>query len=448
MGTFGGIVRGALAGLNNASGDTQTAQVLEQKNKDAQQAQHDQLRAQVLPHALAIKGLQAKLQALDPQKDAHEYAAITHDIARNLAEVRGIIYPEKDPKGNFFERGITDKLHLSSLKDRQQKQQGQQAKGKAQDESSAQAIAQGTVPYNQSAPALLEADKAKNAQTLETQRASAAQALEQSKANDKAPKVPKGFKAMEQGGMALGVEDQDTGSQYLPAQLGPKGDAPPQAKQIWSTIQSIQAGKEARLDQKDREAQERINQSQERIAHALGSQANQGTWSQAEDAQGNPVLFNSKTGETKAAPAGLHKSGYFAKQIAPLEASDLNIKGYIGGGKYTGPGDLDLQHQYFTATQPATGFRMTKVQQDILSDSQSWVNSMQGKAHHFATGTWFSDTQRKQIADEAQKAIAAKRAILQQSSAGPKANSLGDTRSQQQGGPSDDDIIKALSGKK
>src|ERR1017187_7116638 len=171
MGTFAGIVRGSLAGLNEAAGNPGTAQALQQKNQQAEQAHLAQVRAQIMPHSFAIKGLQAKLQSLDQKTNPEEYAAVTHDIARNLAEVRGIIYPDKNPQGNFFERGITDKLHLSSLKARQDKLKQQQAaagqEGKpgdetqAKDRSGAQAIAQGTVPpvnpYTQEASQLKEA---------------------------------------------------------------------------------------------------------------------------------------------------------------------------------------------------------------------------------------------------------------------------------------------------
>jgi hypothetical protein len=137
-----------------------------------------------------------------------------------------------------------------------------------------------------------------------------------------------------------------------------------------------------------------------------------GTWEVVEGDKGQSQLMNSKTGEMRDAPGGMHKSGYFAKQIAPLEAASMNIDTYLEGKVYDGPGDLSLQHEFFTATQPSTGFRMTKVQQDILQGSQSWLDSWQAKAHHATTGTWFSDKQRLQIADAARQAIAAKKASL------------------------------------
>lgn len=138
-----------------------------------------------------------------------------------------------------------------------------------------------------------------------------------------------------------------------------------------------------------------------------------GTWSIQEDSHGNPVLLNSKTGQTQQAPEGLHKSGYYAKQIAPLEAAKLNIQEYMDNGVFDGPGDLALQHEFFTATQPATGFRMTKVQQDILQNSRSWVGSAEAQARHAATGQWYTDDQRKQIAAAAAEAIANKEKSLE-----------------------------------
>lgn len=79
---------------------------------------------------------------------------------------------------------------------------------------------------------------------------------------------PKGFKAIEQDGNAVGVTDQDTGKQYLPSQLGPGGDAPPQAKSMWSAIQKAQKDKQDAADKKAKEvadaADKRENREDER----------------------------------------------------------------------------------------------------------------------------------------------------------------------------------------
>jgi hypothetical protein len=206
----------------------------------------------------------------------------------------------------------------------------------------------------------------------------------------------------------------------------------------------IEQGREGERAKHEAAVQERFNASQERIERDHDrAQGALGSWTVTEGDDGSPKLFNSKTREMVDAPAGMHKSGYYAKQVAPLEAATLNIKSYMDGGQFTGPGDLDLQHQYFTATQPATGFRMTKVQQDILANSQSFLNQLKAKRAHFGLGTLFSDEQRKQIAAEAQNAIEAKKQAL--NIGGPKTEQL---RGMQGGAaPSDDDIIKALTKK-
>jgi hypothetical protein len=398
MGGFGSIVRGALAGLNEAAGNSQTAQALQQRNELERQKKQSELQMRVMPHAIAIQGINQRLQSLDP-KDPN-YSELQHglqqDIARNLYEVRQILHPDKDEsgKGNFFERGITDKLHLSSVKHRQDQAKQTNAKGAAQDQESAKGIAEGQTPFTETPTYQTAQMKALEAQRAEQQKSDAALALQDKKEKE-----------------ALALEDKKAAS-----------------------AQTIEDKRVAAADAREREQQARFEASQKAIESRFERSqsrlsANEGTWSVAEDADGKPILFNSKTGQKKDAPEGLHKSGYFAKQIAPLEAASLNIKNYVDGGVFDGAGDLALQHEFFTATQPSTGFRMTKVQQDILQESQSWLNSWQAKVHHATTGTWFSDEQRKQIARAAQEAIDAKKKVL--GSGGPKTDSLDDTRGQQ-----------------
>lgn len=267
MGAFAGVVRGALAGLNTATGNDQTAQALQQKNQQAQQSHIAELRAQVLPHSFAIKGLQAKLQSIDPQKNPEEYSAVHHDIARNLAEIRGIIYPDKDPKGNFFERGITDKLHLTSLKNRQDKEKSTQAKGAAQDESGATAIEQGTVPLTQDPKYLqsraLETQRTTAADALEDKRLTGQKQLEQMRIDQQDKKPLKGLKVLGSESSPYGVQNEDTGKQYLPSQLGSNGDAPPEAKQIWNTLQQA---KQAKVDEENKKEDERTARQAKTIA--------------------------------------------------------------------------------------------------------------------------------------------------------------------------------------
>ena len=83
-------------------------------------------------------------------------------------------------------------------------------------------------------------------------------------------KPPKGMKAMEQGGVFFGIEDQDSGKQYLKAQLEPGGDAPPEAKQMYQAVQKGAADKVAQQDKKEKESEER---QERQFGHALQMQS-------------------------------------------------------------------------------------------------------------------------------------------------------------------------------
>jgi hypothetical protein len=126
------------------------------------------------------------------------------------------------------------------------------------------------------------------------------------------------------------------------------------------------------------------------------------------------------------------------KELPVLEGAKNQINDYINNGVFTGAGDLDLQHAFFTATQPSAGFRMTKVQQDILQNSQDWLNSLEAKAYHYATGTWFSEKQREQIAKAALDAIADKEKALKNAIGEPRTGPLLDKTGVQPAGGSFD----------
>jgi hypothetical protein len=223
--------------------------------------------------------------------------------------------------------------------------------------------------------------------------------------------IPKNAKLDIQSGIMVGGMDEH-GRVFTNAQIK-SGEAGPTLK---SMMDDYEKGEQKKADDADKKESAKEQHSEKveagKESRFERSLADRGTWTVAEGENGEPKLFNSKTGEMKEVPGGMHKSGFYAKQIAPIEAAGLNIKNYMENGVFDGPGDLSLQHEFFTATQPATGFRMTKVQQDILQGSQSWMNSVQAKVHHTLTGTWFSDEQRKQIAKAAQDAIAAKKQAI------------------------------------
>lgn len=434
-------VRGVAQGLDLASGNTAAASSVQQQFDQERQQKQQALQLALTPLQESLRADQTRLALYanpdDPTKPLagkeNEYNSTLNRMTQTIGKMRSL-YGQKPQGPNPVEAGagnLLDKLHITNhLKNHvADARAAVEAKYQGQTQDMAEATAAGALPFAETAAGQAEAKKAADAQALEAQRAAAAQHVEDTRAQAardvantrQTTKTPKGMKAMEQGGVAFGVMDQDTGKQYLPSQLAPNGDAPPEAKQIWATIQDAQAKKQAEQDKKDQERDKRL-------ANTLG---NMGTWTIAEDGNGNTTLYNSKTGQTKEAPAGLHKSGYFAKQIAPLEAAKLNISSYIDGNVFDGPGDLALQHEFFTATQPATGFRMTKVQQDILQSSQSWMNSIQGKLYHTLHGTWFSDEQRQQIAKAAQEAIENKKRALAGSAGGPKTEHL---RTLQHGG--------------
>lgn len=131
-----------------------------------------------------------------------------------------------------------------------------------------------------------------------------------------------------------------------------------------------------------------------------GTTINQGTWSLDEDpTTGKPVLFNSKTGETKDAPAGVAKAGTFAKgQAATAPAKQaIEYADSYKQGIHTGPGDEALMEKFFELAKPSTGFRMSQPQIDMLKNAQSWTEGLEAHLRHATTGTWFSDEQRDQI---------------------------------------------------
>lgn len=130
---------------------------------------------------------------------------------------------------------------------------------------------------------------------------------------------------------------------------------------------------------------------------------NQGTWSIQEDAQGKPIEYNSKTGETRAVAAGgIQKSGTKEKEdakLAPGNDAMSYADQYLNSQKYTGSGDEALLEKFFELAKPSSGFRMSQPQIDLLQNSRGYLGSVKAIGHHALTGTWFDDQQRKEIVD-------------------------------------------------
>jgi hypothetical protein len=179
---------------------------------------------------------------------------------------------------------------------------------------------------------------------------------------------------------------------------------------------------ERRQTQTQSEAEKRQQQTfahqdemlQKRLDEMNKKAGEAGTWQLAEDKDGKPIFYNSKTGQQKDA-GGIQRSGAQEKKTAaeekefgPARAAQQYADDYLANGRFTGSGDEALQEKFFELAKPTTGFRMTQPQIDMLQNSRSWMNSAEAHLRHMATGTWFSDEQRKQIAQTMRDLAAAK----------------------------------------
>lgn len=127
-------------------------------------------------------------------------------------------------------------------------------------------------------------------------------------------------------------------------------------------------------------------------------EATEGTWSMQEGTDGKPVLFNSKTGATRAAPANIQPKGTAAK-IQPAHDALSYAEEYLKGGSFTGPSDEALMEKFFELAKPSTGFRMSQPQQNMLMQTRDLVQGATAKMKHAFTpdAPYFDDQQRKNI---------------------------------------------------
>lgn len=135
-------------------------------------------------------------------------------------------------------------------------------------------------------------------------------------------------------------------------------------------------------------------------------EGSEGTWSLQEDAEGKPILLNSKTAQVQAAPGGVQPRGTAAKQKAEYDKdvagpeADLDYAdNYLKNRVFTGAGDEALMEKFFDLAKPSSGFRMSQPQIDMQVKARSWMGGLEAHLRHATTGTWFSDEQRQQIAD-------------------------------------------------
>lgn len=141
---------------------------------------------------------------------------------------------------------------------------------------------------------------------------------------------------------------------------------------------------------------------------------NSGTWQLDEDPSGKPVLFNSKTGETKAAPEGLQKSGTSAKgnalaskTFAPAmdSAERFNVmsNNYDDAVKnHDQQAMLSLLAQHLGMTMG--GVKGAKLNKQIIEEAQNSQPFLQGIGAKFdkdgyLSGVTLSQPQMKQMVD-------------------------------------------------
>lgn len=88
------------------------------------------------------------------------------------------------------------------------------------------------------------------------------------------------------------------------------------------------------------------------------------------------------------------------KQKTGMKAGEdaLNYANSYLQEKPSGPGDEALMEKFFELAKPSTGFRMSQPQIEMLKNARSWMDSAEAKTRHATDGTWFSATQRQQIA--------------------------------------------------
>ena len=269
-----------------------------------------------------------------------EYEETASRMTDTIGKMRGIL--RQKPGGpNAVEAGVgdlLDKLHITNhLKSHVADARKKAAeKYEAQNRSMAGSYAAGALPYEMTPEGQTESHKTADAIKVAEAKAKsnyvnfkgpngdivAVDVATQTpppgyvKAGNEAvtQKPLKGLKALEQGGVAYGVEDQDSGKQYLISQLGLNGDAPPEAKQIWQTIQQAKKEKEDAADKKQRESDERQMRGLAAIAGRMAT---------SENFQEQMAAYRSDLTTYRA----LDKQARDAAESAELYANDANIPG-------------------------------------------------------------------------------------------------------------------------
>ena len=211
--------------------------------------------------------------------------------------------------------------------------------------------------------------------------------------------APKGFKAMGQGGITYGIIDQDTGKQYLPSQLGPGGDAPPQAKSMWAAIQKAAADKQAEADKKEKEKQQHEDEVSERQAKQLAASF---------DRLGMSEQFTELMGE--------YRSNLLTYRNLDTEArkSEETVKALEA--QYSTPGNkaaVDNELQNFFTTVVQKGGRKTAAELALTLKVGSFGMNLEQMATKASKGELPPDL-RKMLLDGMKAVSAEQRAVADQ----------------------------------
>lgn len=300
------IARGIIGGIAGAAGDPNTQQQMVAANQQAEAQKQNELKAKIAPLGLAIKNLQTGVQSAYGQyQQAHpewqgdfdtwktgpgsqqfnQFVDQTQGVVHSMRE---LLHPDhQSGPTDWLKTHLTDRAHITNADHRAEDQANDQAWNKYDEGQFTQKVAGGVQgnplsPQEQTQAAKIKAGLTPKDTTEQerfvsdymkrnpTAKPEDALKVYRDATSTASAKAPKGMKAMEQGGVAYGIEDQDTGKQYLVSQLGPDGNAPPEAKQIFATIKQAQQQKRDDAEAKDRERDHRFLESQAAIASRMG----------------------------------------------------------------------------------------------------------------------------------------------------------------------------------
>lgn len=317
-------------------------------NRD-QAARDDQLKLQTAPLSEALRADQTRLALYanpdDPTKPLAgkeaEYKQTLDRMTQTIGQLRSL-YGQK-PSVNPVEAGVgnlLDSLHITNhLKNHVANVRAQNAaKYQAQNQATADQYAQATPvnPYQQQraemsaggfSPQDIETSMRAKAGLVPKDTTEQERFVTQYKTDHKGATDEEALRAytdattktpdkpdapLEAGGVAYGV--RSGGKEYLASQLAPNGDAPPEAKQIWKTIQDAKQAKQDQEDKKEREANERQLRGLSAIASRMG---------QSEAFQEQMAQFRSD----ETTYRNLDKQARDAEESAQLYAAEANQPG-------------------------------------------------------------------------------------------------------------------------